>query len=267
MTRSRHLPSGAGCPAALLGLGGLATFALLLEVLPRAGVLPADYFPPASRIALALLDEFGQPAFREALGDTLLTWVTSLAIAVGAGIAVGVAIGSTPLVRDLTASTIEFLRPIPSVALIPGLIVLLGTGMESTLVIAVYASFWQVLVQVLYGVADVDPVARETAHSYRLKARHRIRYVVWPTTLPYVMTGIRLAAAVALILTITGELVIGTPGLGKKIDVAYSSGDVPSMYALIAVTGLIGVLANVVTRRAERWALVWHPSVRGESPA
>ena len=73
-----------------------------------------------------------------------------------------------------------------------------------------YASFWQVLIQVLYGVADVDPVARETALSYRLGPWARIRYLVWPTALPYAMTGVRLAASVALILTVTGELVIGS---------------------------------------------------------
>ena len=77
-------------------------------------------------------------------------------------------IGAVPVLRAATASTIEFLRPIPSVALIPLVVVLLGTGMASTLVLVVYASFWQVLVQVLYGVADVDPVARDTAGRYRL---------------------------------------------------------------------------------------------------
>jgi ABC-type nitrate/sulfonate/bicarbonate transport system permease component len=110
-------------------------------------------------------------------------------------------------------------------------------------------------------------VARETARSYQLGLWHRVRYLVWPTTLPYAVTGIRLATSVALILTITGELILGTPGLGKRMDVAYTSGAVASMYALVVVTGLIGVAANVVTRRAERWVLVWHPSVRGEVPA
>ncbi len=71
----------------------------------------------------------------------------------------GVVIGSVPLLRAVTASTIEFLRPIPSVALIPVAVLLYGTGMASTLLLVVYAAFWQVLVQVLAGVQDVDPVA------------------------------------------------------------------------------------------------------------
>jgi ABC-type nitrate/sulfonate/bicarbonate transport system permease component len=131
----------------------------------------------------------------------------------------------------------------------------------------VYAAFWQVLVQVLHGVADVDPVARDTAHSYRLGRWARMRWLVWPTALPYAVTGVRLAASVALILAITGELVIGSPGLGREIAVAQTSGAVAPMYALVVVTGVIGVLANLAARMAERRALAWHPSVRGEVPA
>jgi ABC-type nitrate/sulfonate/bicarbonate transport system permease component len=81
------------------------------------------------------------------------------------------------------------------------------------------------------------------------------------------MTGIRLAASVALVLTITGELLIGgTKGIGEQIAVAQSSIAVPSMYALIVVSGLIGLIANLATRRAERVVLAWHPSVRRELP-
>ena len=107
----------------------------------------------------------------------------------------GVVIGVVPYLREATASTIEFLRPIPSVALIPLAVLLFGTELRSMLLLVVYASFWQVLIQVLYGVQDVDPVAEETARSYGLGTWARVRHVLWPTALPYVMTGVRLAAA------------------------------------------------------------------------
>jgi ABC-type nitrate/sulfonate/bicarbonate transport system permease component len=177
----------------------------------------------------------------------------------------GVVIGSIPMLRAATNSTIEFLRPIPSVALIPLAVLLYGTDMRATLLLVVYASFWQVLVQVLYGVQDVDPVARETSRSYRFRTLTRVRTVIWPTALPYVVTGFRLAAAVALILEVTGELIIGSPGLGNLIAVAQSSGAVASMYALVVVTGLIGVTVNVVARQVERRVLRWHPSIRREA--
>jgi ABC-type nitrate/sulfonate/bicarbonate transport system permease component len=258
----------AGRSSALRGLVGLAAFGLLLETLPRAGVLPRGYFPPSSVIAQALVHEFGRPTFWKAVAGTLTTWLIGLAIAVAAGVVAGTVIGSVPALRAVTASTIEFLRPIPSVALLPLAIVLFSAPIRSILMLVVYASFWQVLIQVLHGVADVDPIARETADSYRLGRWHRIRYLIWPTTLPYAMTGIRLAASVALVLTITGELLIGgTTGTGEYLAIAQTSNAVPTMYALVVVSGLLGLAANTVTRAAERRLLTWHPSIRREAVA
>jgi ABC-type nitrate/sulfonate/bicarbonate transport system permease component len=250
----------------VLGLAGLLGFAALLEVAPRVGLVPDRYAPPTSRIIEALADQAQQRRFWLALADTLQTWAYGLAIAVAGGVVLGVLIGASPMLRAVTASTIEFLRPIPSVALIPLAVLLYGATRSSTLLLVVYASFWQVLVQVLHGVADVDPVARDTARSYRLGRWARLRWLVWPTALPYAVTGVRLAASVALILAITGELVIGSPGLGREIAVAQTSGAVAAMYALVVVTGVIGVAANLVARAAERLVLAWHPSVRGEVP-
>jgi len=258
---------GRRTPPAPLGLIGLAGFAAALEVLPRLGLVPARYLPPTSRIVTALLDQAGRPDFWHACLDTLRTWALGLAIAVVAGVVIGVLIGSTPALRAVTASTIEFLRPIPSVALIPLVVVLYGIGITSTVLLVVYASFWQVLVQVLHGVADIDPVARDTAHSYRLGRLRYVTHLVWPTALPYVVTGIRLAASVALVLAITGELVIGSPGLGSAIATAQASDAVPTMYALVVVTGLIGLAANLLTRRVERRVLAWHPANRREETA
>ncbi|MGW0823209.1 ABC transporter permease [Streptomyces sp. NPDC002845] len=247
-----------------LGATGLAAFLALCEAVPRLGLVKEDYFPPVSRIADALVTELGDDTFWTALGDTLTGWALGLVIAVTAGILAGVVIAVVPYLREATASTIEFLRPIPSVALIPLAVLLFGSELRSVLLLVVYASFWQVLIQALYGVQDVDPVAEETARSYGLGAWARVRHVLWPTALPYVMTGVRLAAAVALILAVTAELVIGAPGLGARIAVAQASQAVPEMYALVVVTGVLGLLINVGARTVERRALAWHQSVRGE---
>ena len=249
----------------VLGTAGLLGFLALLEVAPRAGLVPDRNLPPTSRIAGALADELSQPAFWAALGDTLQGWAIGLAVAVAAGVGLGLLLGSVPALRAVTGSTIEFLRPIPSVALIPLAVLLFGTDLRSKLLLVVYASFWQVLIQVLYGVQDVDPVAMETARSYRLGRWARIRHVVWPTALPYALTGFRLAAAVALVLAITAELIIGNPGLGKEIAVAQTSGAVAATYALVVVAGLLGVGVNLLARALERRLLAWHPSARREA--
>ncbi|GAB3283622.1 ABC transporter permease [Kineosporia babensis] len=250
-----------------LGLLGLLLVAAVFEVLPRAGLVNRDYLPPASEMAGKLAELLGDSAFWTATGQTLRGWGAGLAVAMVAGVAAGAVIGSVPVLREFTASTIEFLRPIPSVALIPLVVLIYGSRPESALVLVVYAALWQVLVQVLYGVADVDPVARDTARSYGFSKLSIARNILLPTALPYILTGFRLAAAVALILEITAELVIGVPGLGQLIGVAQSSGAVPRTYALVIVVGLIGVFVNSLARMLERRLLHWHPSVRREVPA
>jgi ABC-type nitrate/sulfonate/bicarbonate transport system permease component len=249
----------------MLGAAGIAALLLLLEMLPRLGIIDPRFLPPISEILVALASNASEPQFWGALLVTIWTWCLGLAISLLAGVAIGVLLGSVAFLREFTASTIEFLRPVPSVALIPVAVLLFGpTGISSTLLLVVYAAFWQVLIQVMAGVQDVDPIAADTARSYRFRFATRIRTVVWPTTLPYAMTGLRLAASVALILTVTGELLISGNGIGGLLATARESGAVASMYGYVIVAGVLGVIVNVLARAIEHRTLFWHPSVRSE---
>ncbi|WP_370617134.1 ABC transporter permease [Mumia sp. Pv 4-285] len=256
---------GIRLPSSVLGVLGIVGFLATWELVVRSGLVEAEYLPAASTVVREMVEMAGTSEFWAALGRTVRTWAIGLAIAASAAVVIGLVIGPSRFLRRATHSTIEFLRPIPSVALIPLAVLLYGTSMQATLLLVVYAAFWQVLIQVLYGVGDVDPVASDTARSFRLGGLARIRYLTWPTALPYVMTGLRLGAAVALILTVTGELVIGGGGIGTEIALAQSGGAVPQMYALVVVAGLIGVVVNLVARVVERRALHWHVSVRREA--
>ncbi|WP_231497215.1 ABC transporter permease [Arthrobacter sp. MA-N2] len=247
---------------AVLGAAGLLAVVVVAEVLPRSGAVDARFIPPFSDIATVLIGQLGEGAFWVALGQTLTGWIVGLAIAMAGGIAVGGFLGTVPFARNYTASTIEFLRPIPSVALIPLVVLLFGSRPPAALVLVVYAAFFQILIQVIYGLADVDPVVRDTGRAYRFSRFTMGTKVLWPTALPYIVTGFRLAAWVALIIEITAELVIGVPGLGRTIGIAQASGAVPETYALVIVVGLIGVAVNQCTSQLQRRILSWHPSTR-----
>jgi ABC-type nitrate/sulfonate/bicarbonate transport system permease component len=245
-------------------LGVLALF----ELLPRIGVLPSDHFPPISDTLSTLAEQLGEASFWEAVGNTLQGWALGLGIAAALAIPIGIVIGSSRLLYRAMRGVIEFLRPIPSVALIPLAILIYGTGLESKVFLAAFASFWQLLVATLYGVQDVDPVATDTARSFGFSRVQRLFRVTLPSAIPYIATGLRIASAVSLILTVTAELVIGSAGLGRSINVARSGGNEELMYALIITTGVLGVLLNTIFVRAERRVLRWHPSQRpGEAGA
>jgi ABC-type nitrate/sulfonate/bicarbonate transport system permease component len=241
---------------------------VLFDLLPRIGVLPRDHFPPISEMLSTLGEQLGEARFWEAVGNTLQGWALGLAIAAGLAIPIGIVIGSSRLLYRASRGVIEFLRPIPSVALIPLAILIYGTGLESKVFLAAFACFWQLLVATLYGVQDVDPVATDTARSFGFSRVQRLFRVTLPSAVPYIATGLRIASAVSLILCVTAELVIGSPGLGRSINLARSGGNEELMYALILTTGILGVLLNGIFVRAERRVLHWHPSQRpGERAA
>lgn len=249
----------------VLGALGITLVLAVWEIVPRVGLANPDYLPPASGVLTTLFSVAGESSFWLSVLQTMQAWGLGLAIATILGTTVGFVIGSSRFLREATHSTIEFLRPVPSVALIPVAVLLFGTKIESALLIIVYACFWQVLIQVLYGVTDVDPVAQDTARSYGFSRLQTLRYVTFPTTLPFLFTGLRLASAIALILAVTAGLVIGTPGLGSDIALARSGGAVESLYALVLVTGLLGVVINVGFRRLEKSFLGWHTSSRKDA--
>ncbi|CAN5523457.1 ABC transporter permease [soil metagenome] len=245
------------------GAIGVLALAALWELAPRLDLVNRDFFPPLSAV-LAQLATLGATAeFWGYVLSTARTWVLGLAIATASGVAAGLVIGLTPGARTYTHSTIEFLRPIPSVALIPGVILLFGSRYQSGVVLITYAAFWQVLLQMLYGLQDIDSVARDTARSFRFSVWGFVRHVAWPTLLPFLFTGVRLAAAMALVLAVTAEMVIGSQGLGRGIVVAQTSNAIAEAYAYVLVAGLMGVAINVAARAAEKRLLRWHPSVRG----
>ena len=249
---------------ALLGAAGVAGFLAIWQLVPTIGLVDARYLPPVSAVLGELVVRLGEPEFWQALGDTMTTWIIGLVLATVAAVVLGAVIGLSGVLRRGTRTTIEFLRPIPSVALIPLAILLFGLQREAALVIVVWATFWQIFIQVLYGVADVDSVARDTARSFGLGTMARLRYVVLPTALPFLSTGLRLGGTVALILAITSEMVIGNPGLGRLLELSRSGGDVVGLYALVVVAGLLGLIINVILRAVERRVLSWHHAVRAE---
>src|SRR4029078_10307929 len=127
---------------------------------PALGVVDPKYFPPATVTLSQLAQDVRDLEFWRNVGRTHKQSGLGLLIATVLATVLGTVIGLVPFLRRATHTTVEFLRPIPSVALIPLAVLLFGIQLQAALVIIVFASFWQIFVQVLYGVADVDAVAR-----------------------------------------------------------------------------------------------------------
>jgi ABC-type nitrate/sulfonate/bicarbonate transport system permease component len=249
------------------GAAGVVAPLVILEALSRLEVLPSRQFPPVSVWLVVLLQQLPAPAFWSNVLLTLAGWAAGLALASLIAVPAGILIGSSRRAYQMLRLPIEFLRPIPSVALIPLAVLVFGTRFPNKLFLVTFACVWPLLFQSIYGVQDVDPVAVDTARAFGFGRLQRLALVVLPSSAPYIATGLRIASSVALILAVTSELVVGVPGLGSAINIAASGGDFALMYALIAVAGLLGVSLNALFARLEGWALRWHTSQRLEAAA
>ncbi|HET9610374.1 MAG TPA: ABC transporter permease [Acidimicrobiales bacterium] len=245
-----------------LPVAGVAVALAAFEIAPRIGVLPRSSFPPFSEIFATLTELVTTAALWEAVLDTLDAWARALVIATLIAVPLGLAIGSNQVGALLSRLTIDFLRPIPSVALIPILVLIYGTRPSLKVALGVFGATFPLLFQAMYGVADVDPVAKDTARAFGMGWWTRLRRIVLPSCAPYLATGLRISASVALILVVTGEYIVGVPGLGAEVLVAYSSGAFDRMYALIVVAGVLGLVVNLGFHAVERRVLAWHPSHR-----
>ncbi|HKP18671.1 MAG TPA: ABC transporter permease [Gaiellaceae bacterium] len=234
----------------------------LWELVSQTGTIVERDLPAMSTTVSELWTLVQTSSFWIAFGQTVRGWAIGLGLAAALAIPIGIALGSSPLAAAAFRVPIEFLRPIPSAALIPLLFLTLGTNIRSEIFLATFGAFWPLLVQTMYGVRDVDPLAVDTARSFGVGPLERLYRITLPSAVPYIVTGARISSTVALILAFTAELFMGIPGLGQKVNFAESFGLNEQLYALALATGFLGVAIHFAVTRVERWALRWHPSQR-----
>jgi ABC-type nitrate/sulfonate/bicarbonate transport system permease component len=250
--------------ATALGAAGIVVVLLAWELASQAGLLDKASFPPPSDVLPELLRQLGSGAFWSAVGDTMTSAAIGLLITVVIGLPLGIAIGLNRSAYLSSRVLVEMLKPIPPVALLPLGLIIYGTTLKMKLLLVVFGTLWPLLIQVVDGVRDVDPVQVDTARSYRFGRRRMVWDVVLPTALPYVATGLRLAAVAAFVLSIVTELVGGAAGLGLSMQYAQNGADYTTLYAFILASGLLGLAINQAFALLERPLLHWHPSQRGE---
>ena len=210
-----------------------------------------------------LAELLGTPEPWNAIGQTLTAWSISLAVALAVAIPLGLLLGRSTLAYRSSRFTIDFLRTIPALGLIPLAALVYGASREAVLIIVVPACIWPLLLQTIYGVRDTDPVAVETARSYGLGRWSILGRVVLPSALPYIATGVRLSAIIAMLLAISVELLVLVPGVGSLIAVAQRNGETVDVYAFTLLAGFLGLAVVLLFSRVERRVIAWHPSVRG----
>ncbi len=243
------------------GLGILLAGASL-EFAVRCGLISPDVVPATSSIVMRAALLLANHEVQIGLAHTVQAWALATLLAAVLAVFAGIAIGLSRRLHDATLYLIDLLRPVPSVGLLPAAILLFGLGLQMKVSLAVYAAFWPMLLNTIYGVMDVDRGLRQTAMTLRWSPMRVSLFVVLPAAAPYIATGIRLGASVALIVVLTTEILAAKNGFGHVLTIYQAAGESTLVYAGILITGLLGLLVNLGLAGLERRLIRWTPAAR-----
>jgi len=248
------------------GLSGIVVVVILAELASRTAVISPAALPPISEVLVEAARLLLDGAFLAEVRATVVAAGTGLGLATLVAVPVGLLLGSFRLANQAASAVIEFLRPIPSVALIPLAILVYGQGAQMKIALVVYACLWPIVFNTVYGVRDVEPLAKETARVYRTARLRVLTHVLLPSAAPFIATGIRIAAAIALIVTISAELLAGAAsGVGSWILATSSGGASLSLvYAGTLFAGLLGLILNTSLVAVERRLFRWNSVQQGD---
>jgi NitT/TauT family transport system permease protein len=248
-------------------VAGVVGFFLVVEFVTRLELVPPMYLPRASTVLLRTIELMQDPKFLRHVVATLYAWSVGLALATLISVPLGILIGTSNLAYKMISPLIEFMRPIPSVALIPLGILLWGQGFSMKVILVAYATIWPILFNTVYGVRDVDPIAVQTARCFGLNHRAILRHIILPSAAPFIFTGIRISASIGLIVVVGSELLASADsGIGSYIlFVSSSGGQMDSVLAGAAVAGIVGAIINAALGRLDHRFFAWR--YLGASPS
>jgi ABC-type nitrate/sulfonate/bicarbonate transport system permease component len=215
-------------------------------------------WPPVTEIVRSFFAGLRSGEVLEVFGSSLYRMLTGYAAGVLCAVAIALPMASSRLVYAALEPLVELLRPIPVPAIIPPLILLLGVDDAMKIFIVAFSAFFPVLVNTVSGVRAVDPVAIDVARTLGVGRLRTVLRVVLPASLPYLLAGMRISLALALIVTVVAEMIAGSAGIGYYImtmQYALRAGD---MYAAIFVLAAVGYGLNRGFLAAERRILHWY---------
>ncbi|MCX6499401.1 MAG: ABC transporter permease [Arthrobacter sp.] len=236
---------------------------LLIWQMAAVSPLVGDALPGPLQVATAMVGLWGTTSYWTAVLTTVKVWATGLAICTVVGIPLGLLIGISLNATRSTRWVIDFFRTIPTIALLPLVLLLFGPSMNMEITLIVLSAVWPLLIQSMYAVKQVEPVLKWVARVFRVSRRDRIRFLWAPSVTLLVTTGMRLAATIALLMTVSAEYIGGAAGLGKQLAASEQTFNRPEVIAYAITAGILGLGINMVIVFVQHRLLWWHPMIRG----
>lgn len=213
-------------------------------------------FPKASDVAMTFYEDW-----RNLLEATLITLrraAIGFLIALTIMLPLGIILGRVRMLGDLVEPVIEFLRPLPPIAIVPLAMMLLGIGDAAKLTVVVFGASFPILINAIEAVKVQDPMQARVGRSLRLSTFERMWLIDFPAALPRIFAGIRLAITVSVLLTVVSEIILSSDGLGDYLNEAQSGFDMAMVLTALVTIAIVSLIVNWMTNRVSRKVLDWH---------
>jgi NitT/TauT family transport system permease protein len=235
----RHLrvPGDVWKPAILVVL-----ILLFWEIAARMGAFSPIFFPAPSRIAEAMLQLGSNGILFDAVIITMARWFTGLLIGGFLGLCFGMLLGWLPPLQPFTKPFIAAFHPMPKIAILPLIMVIFGIGETSKIIVIMTAAFFPVLLNTLTGIEQIHPAYFDLAHNYGAGRLRMLWRVLIPASLPAILTGFLIAANLALLVTISVEIVSAGQGLGAMIWLSWEIMHTVDLYVALSMIVVLGIL-------------------------
>jgi ABC-type nitrate/sulfonate/bicarbonate transport system permease component len=246
--------------------GVVLLFALLAfwETAARLGWMTPEQLPAPTVIFKAGIDGFRNDDLAVEVLTTARRLVISYLLAVVVAIPAGFALGRWRLAYAAFGPLIEFLRPMPVVAILPIAAFMLGLNDRMCFTVIAFSSGWIVLLHAMDGLRGVDPVLVDTGRTFGVSGLRQFFTILLPAASPNVFTGLRLGLGIAVVITVVVELATGFDGgLGAYVATSQGSMLVPETYVGIFLIGLLGYAIGQTFLAFEGRMMRWHRGSRG----
>src|SRR5690606_35614426 len=220
--------------------------------LAGAGVLESNYFPPPTQIAASWAELVAGGVYQESVLASLGRIIAGYLLGTLSAVALGMVIGSVRLLRVALEPTIAALYTIPKLAILPLLLLIFGLGETSKVLLVALTCFFVVLINTIDAVVGVSPRYIDVARSCQASTLATMWHITLPAALPQILTGMRVASGLAVIVIVGAEFVAADAGLGFMFWNSWNLGVPEYMYVGIVSISLIGVLASLALRGLER---------------
>jgi ABC-type nitrate/sulfonate/bicarbonate transport system permease component len=228
------------------GLVTLLACVLLWEAAIRLSGAHYEYLPPPSAIFAGFIElaRSGQLAADtvHTVQSVLVGWAAAMLL----GVTLGLALGSSPLLRRYSLASIEVLRPMPAIAFVPVALLLFGFSIETELIVIILPSLWPVLINTMGGVMGIHARLFEVGRTFRLPRGAIVRKILLPAALPAILVGARISMTLALVLAVVAEMVGNPNGLGYAVVRDQQALRPELMFANVIVICILGIVLNSV---------------------